>query len=263
MSIKRLCIIPCGSAKVWDKVPQAGPTQSQFVYTGVFATTCQRYAKSYFKDWIILSAKYGFLFPDDIVEGPYNISFNKPAEDTIKIETLRDQALMKGLYDFDEIVVLGGMNYIERAKSVFINGQNIVTPLSDCSGIGYMLQKLSRALENGVEIVIDSVQPNVQRGWDKAVRKPETDNSEVIGKRGNRKYGPLYYYLRGQNAQEVTLPLEEMEGILGFTLPSSARQHRPWWANSHSHSHASSWLNAGWEVIQVNMPTSVRFYKAY
>jgi hypothetical protein len=258
---KRLCIIPCGSAKIWDKEPLAGPTQAQFVYTGVFASSCQRYAKTFFKDWVILSAKYGFLLPTDVVEGSYNISFKKPSEGTIKIETLMDQAQKKGLYHFDEIVVLGGMNYSDRAKLVFSKGQNIVIPLSDCSGIGYMLQKLSRAFENGKEIDVDSVLPKRPKGSGNVIPRSLRENGEVPVKRENGKYGALQVYLHSCDAQEVTLTLREMEGILGFVLPASARQHRPWWANSHSHSHASSWLNAGWEVVRIDMPISISFGK--
>jgi hypothetical protein len=54
---KRLCIVPCGSAKIWDKNPCAGPQRAADVYTGVFATTCQRYARTYFEEWVILSGR--------------------------------------------------------------------------------------------------------------------------------------------------------------------------------------------------------------
>ena len=43
----------------------------------------------------------------------------------------------------------------------------------------------------------------------------------------------------------------EIEKVLGFELPSSARSHRAWWANETrgSHSHAQyGWIAAGFEV---------------
>ena len=53
---------------------------------------------------------------------------------------------------------------------------------------------------------------------------------------------------------------DEIERILGFGLPSSAYNHRPWWANG-GHSQANSWLNAGWEVSSVELRKSVTFRK--
>jgi hypothetical protein len=66
-----LCIIPCGSAKIWDKDSDAGPTAAQYVYTGGFSMNCKQYAMMFYPNsWCILSAKYGFLLPDDVVAGP-------------------------------------------------------------------------------------------------------------------------------------------------------------------------------------------------
>jgi hypothetical protein len=48
----------------------------------------------------------------------------------------------------------------------------------------------------------------------------------------------------------------EIEKVLGFTLPNSARIHRPWWANQGEgggHSHALAWEMAGWKTSQVDM----------
>jgi len=50
----------------------------------------------------------------------------------------------------------------------------------------------------------------------------------------------------------VTLGFGEIEGILGFPLPPSAREHRPWWANDPSHSY-TVWLELGWETRDVDM----------
>ena len=70
-----LCVTPCGSKKIRDIFPEAGPTPARDVYIGPFAQKCQQYAQGFYPlEWCILSAKYGFLFPDDIVPGPYNVS---------------------------------------------------------------------------------------------------------------------------------------------------------------------------------------------
>ena len=48
----------------------------------------------------------------------------------------------------------------------------------------------------------------------------------------------------------------EIETILGFSLPDSARIHRPWWANPGAgggHSHALAWRAAGWKTRLVDL----------
>ena len=70
------------------------------------------------------------------------------------------------------------------------------------------------------------------------------------------KYQRLYEYLCSLPAQEWRTSFGEIESIIGFDLPSSARRYRPWWANqggSSGHSQALAWNAAGWETAQVDM----------
>ena len=100
----RLCVVPCGSLKIWDKYPNAGPTKAKDAYIGPFVKTCIEYAEKFYPGtYVILSAKYGFLFPDEVIPGNYNVTFNDPSTDPITIEELRRQAEQKGLMKYDEI----------------------------------------------------------------------------------------------------------------------------------------------------------------
>ena len=70
------------------------------------------------------------------------------------------------------------------------------------------------------------------------------------------KYRRLYMHLSGLQPTEWRTSFSEVESILGFSLPPSARIHRPWWANQRSdngHSHALAWTAAGWETADVDM----------
>ena len=70
------------------------------------------------------------------------------------------------------------------------------------------------------------------------------------------KYRRLYAHLRGLRTQEWRTSFGEIESIIGFELPMSARLHRPWWANQRSgngHSQALAWSVAGWETAEVDM----------
>ena len=72
------------------------------------------------------------------------------------------------------------------------------------------------------------------------------------------KYAPLYRHLLAlPTAQaEWRAGFAEVEAVLGFRLPGSARLYRPWWANggkASGHSHALAWQAAGWRTAQVDL----------
>lgn len=70
------------------------------------------------------------------------------------------------------------------------------------------------------------------------------------------KYAPLHNHLAKLKIKEWRATFAQIEKILGFKLPNSARIHRPWWANQGErggHSHALAWEMAGWKTAQVDM----------
>lgn len=115
-----LVIVPCGLAKIWDKQPHAGPTAARHTYTGAPFVVNREYAERFGDDWVILSAKYGFLAPSDLVPGPYNVTFKRKATKPISGEVLRRQVQQQRLDRFDRVIGLGGKDYrgpIEQAFS--------------------------------------------------------------------------------------------------------------------------------------------------
>jgi hypothetical protein len=71
-----LIVVPCGRTKVWAKFPSAGPTIASDAYTGTQFRAARRYAEVHGSDWVILSAKYGFISPDARIEN-YDVAFSK------------------------------------------------------------------------------------------------------------------------------------------------------------------------------------------
>jgi hypothetical protein len=68
------------------------------------------------------------------------------------------------------------------------------------------------------------------------------------------KYDPLRRHLMGTAGDRIRLSFTEIESILRFSLPSSARRYAPWWANtSGSHIQADAWTSAGWRTAQVDV----------
>ena len=53
------------------------------------------------------------------------------------------------------------------------------------------------------------------------------------------KYRSLYQYLEHRYANTVVLTFAQIEDLLGFTLPDSARVDQKWWANKDPNDTAS------------------------
>lgn len=68
------------------------------------------------------------------------------------------------------------------------------------------------------------------------------------------KYASLYHHLCERDGHEWYASFADIEKILGFSLPKSARTYNAWWGNEKkgSHSHACAWMAAGWVTQEVN-----------
>ena len=63
------------------------------------------------------------------------------------------------------------------------------------------------------------------------------------------KYRGLAEYLLSSNETRVTLSYTQIEDILGFALPDTARKFKQsYWANTETHSYASSWMAVGYKA---------------
>jgi hypothetical protein len=78
------------------------------------------------------------------------------------------------------------------------------------------------------------------------------------------KYAALSKRLQTERDGSFSIDFPELERLLGFALPRSARAYRAWWANdARGHSHARSWLEFGWRVSEVDLVSShVRFERS-
>jgi hypothetical protein len=145
-----LYVVPCGKAKVWDKEPHRGPVPAGEAYTGTLAGTAARYARQSGQPWIVLSAKYGFLDPEELVPGAYDTTFAQKSPDLVPVETLRRQLTSKQLARYDEVVVLGSKAYASHVRAAFAGTRvRIRTPLAGVGGLVLMAAKVRRALATG------------------------------------------------------------------------------------------------------------------
>ena len=65
------------------------------------------------------------------------------------------------------------------------------------------------------------------------------------------KYDKLKIYLKESGQERIQLTFTEIESILSFSLPNSAKQYRAWWANG-GQSHSNTWTDAGYKVDEVS-----------
>jgi hypothetical protein len=76
------------------------------------------------------------------------------------------------------------------------------------------------------------------------------------------KYSPLQRHLSRFPASTWRAPFSEIEKIVGFRLPESARRHRAWWSNNGSNNvMTKAWKAAGWETEQVDMEKQVLVFR--
>ncbi|MGN8200507.1 DUF7662 domain-containing protein [Salinisphaera sp. RV14] len=71
-----------------------------------------------------------------------------------------------------------------------------------------------------------------------------------------RRYGKLSAYLNeaGSDTKLRHFHFADLEDILGFPLPASARRYPAWWANDRQPSrHSNAWLSAGWETAELDL----------
>jgi CBS domain-containing protein len=91
--------------------------------------------------------------------------------------------------------------------------------------------------------------------------EPLTSTEEIAApteetiRAGDSTYAGLALFLKAQPAHtdSRTLSFEQVEQVIQYPLPKSARVHRAWWSNDPSHSHAAQWLDVGWRAQGISM----------
>jgi len=75
------------------------------------------------------------------------------------------------------------------------------------------------------------------------------------------KYVPLRDYLTSYLASQLSLSLEHIEHILGSKLETAAYAFKSWWENDRKNPQAIAWLEAGWEVNDIDLRQKVVVFK--
>ena len=78
------------------------------------------------------------------------------------------------------------------------------------------------------------------------------------------KYTKLRFYLEAHPRREWRTTFSNIESMLGFELPASARASSGWWTNKNSnrrYSQVVAWSAAGWETAEVDMVAETLLFR--
>lgn len=110
----RVAVVPCSREKAWDDDPGRGPTCAADAYTSPLHHLCRRFAEARVGGrYLVLSALYGLLAPDDIVAETYDVTFDRPDDPVVSAATLTRQL---SALDADALILLLPREYADRLK---------------------------------------------------------------------------------------------------------------------------------------------------
>lgn len=149
-----LIIIASGKPKIWYKYPNIGPMKAKEVYTGTFHRLSKAYAEQFANDYLILSPKYGFLRPDDIISETYDVRFTIQGtnDNTIQMEELKKQWQKLQINPTERVPMLGGKKFRGLLASITDGKQLFSFPLEGATGIGVMQRELKQAVETNTPL---------------------------------------------------------------------------------------------------------------
>ncbi|MGM9322247.1 DUF6884 domain-containing protein [Deinococcus aquaticus] len=139
-----LVVVPCGAKKIWADQPALGAVQASGAYTGVPFRINRAYAEAVGDAWVILSAKYGFLWPEDTIPGPYEVTFKRKKSGPVEVTALLQQVPHLGLDTFGKVIGLGGLEYRAAVAQAFEVISSVTFPFAGLA-LGYSLQATKAA----------------------------------------------------------------------------------------------------------------------
>jgi hypothetical protein len=85
----------------------------------------------------------------------------------------------------------------------------------------------------------------------------------IVSPRSISKYAGLTGHLRFRSAftDQVKLTFARIDGLIGSNLPREAYRNEQWWNKAGKTARAKAWLDAGWEVQEVNLKEGYVVFK--
>ena len=93
----------------------------------------------------------------------------------------------------------------------------------------------------------------VERGAVAAASNPEPAVGGEVDVESIARYNPLRDYLASYRAAQLNMTFEHIEHIIEAKLETAAYTFKSWWENDRKNPQAMAWLEAGWEVEDVDL----------
>jgi hypothetical protein len=213
----RIGLVGCVKSK------RASPAAAKDMYTSTLFAGRRRHVEASCDRWFILSALYGLVDPDQVIE-PYDVTLTDQSEgdrrawaDSVITQLRRQLRTLHGV----EFEIHAGAAYRDHG---LVDG---------LGALGATVDLPTESLNFGQQLAFYS----------------GTHNPRPTGPSG---YSAIGAYLRGREPP-VLLTLDDVARLLGRPLPSSALRYREWWANSDRSPQGRGWLAASWRVESVDL----------
>ena len=122
-------------------------TPAKEMYQGRLFKTVKKYCEAMGYDYVIISAKYGLLFPDEVIEGYEKVLQTK--EDIQTIRPLVEKRLKPILDKYEKILVIAGEKYREVLR--YLWDERFITVKS--KGYGDLCRIIKKAIPKGRSIL--------------------------------------------------------------------------------------------------------------
>ena len=111
-----------------------------------------------------------------------------------------------------------------------------------------MLERI-KVLENKVKALEEKIEK------EQSIETLQNNKTQI--EKVSAKYRKLTEFLLSSKEMRICLSYQQIEKILGFSLPDTAKKYKQsYWANTETHSYASSWMAVGYKArVDVNKDT--------
>ena len=198
--------------------------------------------------WFILSAKYGLVEPEDLIEW-YDLDLSDLSRQERRewaagvLATLRAKLGDLAGYRFE---VHAGQSYFDFGLEAGLVASRAAVNIPT-RGLAYGLQRqyyIGRRTPSTAGVAVG----------------PPAAASGIPHRAGSGAYAALRARLESTDDPEVLIPFTELEALLGRELPDSARNYAPWWSGQRPH--VRSWTDAGWKATPRLESQAVLFRRA-
>jgi CBS domain-containing protein len=146
------------------------------------------------------------------------------------------------------------LNRVRDARNDLAHFRAEVSP-EQREALRYCSEWMSRHMQTGVLANKSPDQRAVVLPAESSSSAPDSLSPTESVAADDSTYAALAIFLKTQPPEidARTLTFEEIERVIDYKLPKSARDHRSWWANDPTHAQAAQWLDVGWRAQAINM----------